>query len=90
MERGGEAALEATRFQAEKALGAFLRGPLELVQVVTEKRATFRCTPALRRPPLRIAKNLWAAGDYLEGPYPSTLEGAVRAGIAAGHAASSS
>ena len=90
VERGGEAALEATRFQAEKALGAFLRGPLELVQVVTEKRATFRCTPALRRPTKRIAVNLWAAGDYLEGPYPSTLEGAVRAGIAAGYAASSS
>ena len=83
---GGEAALEATRFQAEKALGAFLRGPLEMVQVVTEKRATFRCTPALRRPTMRIAMNLWAAGDYVEGPYPSTLEGAVRAGIAAGHA----
>jgi hypothetical protein len=24
-----------------------------------------------------------AAGDYVAGPYPATLEGAVRAGIAA-------
>jgi predicted NAD/FAD-dependent oxidoreductase len=23
------------------------------------------------------------AGDYIEGPYPSTLEGAVRSGVAA-------
>ncbi|MFM8344024.1 MAG: FAD-dependent oxidoreductase, partial [Betaproteobacteria bacterium] len=25
----------------------------------------------------------WVAGDYVEGPYPSTLEGAVRSGVAA-------
>jgi hypothetical protein len=35
---------------------------------------------------MRIAESLYAAGDYLDGPYPSTLEGAVRAGIAAGRA----
>jgi monoamine oxidase len=27
-----------------------------------------------------IAPGLVAAGDYVEGPYPATLEGAVRAG----------
>ena len=48
-----------------------------------EKRATFACTPNLQRPPARIAPGLWAAGDYIAGPYPATLEGAVRAGLAA-------
>ncbi len=52
------------------------------LQTVVEKRATFACTPALRRPPLRIQAGLAAAGDYIEGPYPATLEGAVRSGIA--------
>jgi len=82
-----DATLAATRQQAEAALGPFLKGPLDVVKVVTEKRATFRCTPALARPPMEIADRLWAAGDYLDGPYPSTLEGAVRSGIAAGRAA---
>ncbi|MFX8004414.1 hypothetical protein ABTK66_18735, partial [Acinetobacter baumannii] len=50
---------------------------------LTEKRATFACTPGLVRPPARIAPGLWAAGDYIDGPYPATLEGAVRAGQAA-------
>lgn len=42
---------------------------------LTEKRATFACTPGLVRPPARIAPGLWAAGDYIDGPYPATLEG---------------
>ncbi len=54
--------------------------PPRLVRVMAEKRATFRCTPALDRPPARIAPGLVAAGDYVEGPYPATLEGAVRSG----------
>jgi len=52
------------------------------VQTVVEKRATFACTPALVRPPPHIAPHLFACGDYIDGPYPSTLEGAVRSGIA--------
>jgi len=51
--------------------------------VLTEKRATFRCTPALERPPMAIAPGLLAAGDYVRGPYPATLEGAVRSAVAA-------
>jgi monoamine oxidase len=27
-----------------------------------------------------VAPGLFAAGDYVAGPYPATLEGAVRAG----------
>ncbi len=57
---------------------------LELVQTVVEKRATFACTPALQRPSNAIAPGLWACGDYVRGPYPATLEGAVLAGTAVG------
>jgi squalene-associated FAD-dependent desaturase len=65
--------------QAQDQLG--LR--LQAVQTVAEKRATFACTPGLQRPPLQIAPSLLACGDYVEGPYPATLEGAVRSAIAA-------
>ena len=60
---------------------------LRALQTVVEKRATFACTPGLVRPPTPIAPGLWAAGDYVEGPYPATLEGAVRSGSAAARAA---
>jgi hypothetical protein len=53
---------------------------LHIVQTVVEKRATLACTPAQLRPQSRIAQNLFACGDYVRGPYPSTLEGAVRSG----------
>ena len=33
-----------------------------------------------------IAAGLLAAGDYVEGPYPATLEGSVRAGVRAARA----
>lgn len=54
-----------------------------LLRSLAEKRATFRCTPGLRRPRAAIAPGLFAAGDYVAGPYPATIEGAVRAGEAA-------
>jgi predicted NAD/FAD-dependent oxidoreductase len=53
---------------------------VQVLQTVVEKRATFACTPALQRPPSAIAPGLWACGDYVQGPYPATLEGAVRSG----------
>lgn len=53
----------------------------------TQRHATFACTPGLQRPSAAIAPGLWAAGDYVQGPYPATLEGAVRAGLAAAEAA---
>jgi len=53
-------------------------------RVFVEKRATFACTPGLKRPgaetPLR---NFLLAGDYTAGGYPGTIEAAVRSGIAA-------
>ncbi|MEY2952573.1 MAG: hypothetical protein RLZZ401_660 [Pseudomonadota bacterium] len=57
-----------------------------IVQTVIEKRATFACTPKLQRPAMRIGDGLLACGDYIDGPYPATLEGAVRSGIAAAEA----
>ena len=56
---------------------------MQPVQTLVEKRATFACTPALQRPPPSIAPGLLACGDYVTGPYPATLEGAVRSGRAA-------
>ena len=56
---------------------------LELVQTIVEKRATFACTPGLQRPAAQIAPGLLACGDYVAGPYPATLEGAVRSGLQA-------
>ena len=75
----GDAALTQARAQ----LAQHLRGEPVLLRVLTEKRATFRCTPGLQRPPARIAAGLCAAGDYIDGPYPATLEGAVRSAIGA-------
>lgn len=67
--------------QARRELG--LEG-LVPIQTVIEKRATFACTPGLQRPARKISNGLWACGDYIAGPYPATLEGAVRSGTAAG------
>ena len=53
------------------------------VRTIVEKRATFACTPGLQRPGINIAPGLLACGDYVDGPYPATLEGAVRSGLAA-------
>ncbi|WP_157315280.1 hydroxysqualene dehydroxylase HpnE [Chitinibacter sp. GC72] len=70
-------------------------------QVITEKRATFACTPDLVRPDNRTEiAGLYLAGDYTaglasmnangfedaRGEYPATLEGAVRSGVKAARA----
>lgn len=68
-------ALQAQVVQQAAELG----WAVEPVQTVVDKRATFACTPGLVRPPLRIAPGLLACGDYVEGTYPATIEGAVRA-----------
>ncbi len=79
VERGGCA--EAVLAQAGRELD--WATPPVFDRLLTEKRATFACTPGLARPPAPIAPGLWAAGDYVEGPYPATLEGAVRSGLIA-------
>jgi squalene-associated FAD-dependent desaturase len=50
----------------------------EVLAIISEKRATFACTPELQRPSHHIAPGLLAAADFVDGPYPATLEGAVR------------
>lgn len=57
-----------------------------LLHTAAERRATFACTPALARPTMHVAPGLLAAGDHVQGPYPATLEGAVRSGQAAAEA----
>ena len=83
VERGSEATVREVQAQAVQQIPALRGLATELLRVVTEKRATFLCLPALQRPPATVASTLRAAGDYVAGPYPATLEGAVRAGIAA-------
>lgn len=81
VERGLDATAAAVLAQAREAFGeAAWPGGVELVRVLAEKRATFRCTPGLGRPAPDIAARLVAAGDYVAGPYPATLEGAVCSG----------
>lgn len=60
-----------------------LAAPLDFF-VIKEKRATFRAVAGVDRlrpqNKTRLA-GLWLAGDYTLGPYPATLEGAVRSGV---------
>jgi hydroxysqualene dehydroxylase len=89
VERGNAATLDAVIAQAQTHLARFSPEPAaspvrwDLVKIVTAKQATFSCRPGLQRPPAQIAPGLIAAGDYVEGIYPATLEGAVRSGIKA-------
>ena len=77
---------EGTRADIEALVIAQAKAQLGLdlqpLQTVVEKRATFACTPGLVRPGKLVAPGLYACGDYIDGPYPATLEGAVRSGMA--------
>ena len=89
--RGTKQALEAATLQQAQALLASLRTPtsLEVIGTVVEKRATFACTAGVLRPcaqPLAHWPSLQVCGDYIQGPYPGTLEGAVLSGQQAAHA----
>lgn len=85
VERGLHAAARAMIGQARRHFPGSFDGPDEcvLLHVTAEQRATFACTPGLKRPPAFIAPGLFAAADYVAGPYPATLEGAVRSAEAA-------
>ena len=72
----------AAQVTAQAALQLGLQN-MQVLQTVVEKRATFACTPGLQRPGARLATGLLACGDYVDGPYPATLEGAVSSGLQA-------
>lgn len=56
-------------------------------KIISEKRATFSCTPGLQRPPnITALPGLFIAGDYTQSDYPATLESAVRSGMLAAQA----
>jgi squalene-associated FAD-dependent desaturase len=69
--------------QAREQLG---QADLQPVLTVVERRATFACVPGLVRPRQAVAPGLLACGDYVDGAYPATLEGAVRSAIDAARA----
>lgn len=81
VELGLQATGDAVLQQWAQAFGP--QRPAALMAVRAERRATFSCTPALQRPDARPVTGITVAGDYVAGPYPATLEGAVRAGMVA-------
>ena len=59
--------------QGEAILGV----ALQAASTIVEKRATFACTVQMKRPAKLALVGLSVVGDYVDGPYPSTIEGAV-------------
>ncbi len=85
---GARAVIESQVLQQATAQLALPPGQkMSAVQTVVEKRATFACTPGLQRPGMAVLEGLSACGDYVAGPYPATLEGAVLSGSALAAAA---
>ncbi|MBI3146410.1 MAG: FAD-dependent oxidoreductase [Pseudogulbenkiania sp.] len=51
-------------------------------RVLVEKRATFAAVAGLARPGVRIGVQCgYLAGDWVDSPYPATLEAAVQSGV---------
>ncbi len=87
IERGADAMATAVRQQAIDALPQSFAAALPIVvHTAMERRATFACSAHLNRPAMVVTDGLLAAGDYVEGPYPATLEGSVRAAVRAANA----
>jgi hydroxysqualene dehydroxylase len=60
-------------------------------KTITEKRATFACTPDAPRPTnTTAAPGFFLAGDYTASPYPATLESAIASGLEAARLATRS
>jgi squalene-associated FAD-dependent desaturase len=81
---GHEALATAIAAQLAKAFRVPELAHPEWVKVISEKRATFSCTPSLVRPDNATSLDgLMIAGDYTAGDYPATLESAIRSGVKA-------
>ncbi|MFN3565240.1 MAG: hydroxysqualene dehydroxylase HpnE [Burkholderiaceae bacterium] len=83
-QRDRAAVVAAVARQLTADLG--LPAPLAAAMII-DKHATIVPAPGLQRPPARLAApGLYLAADAAASPYPSTIEGSVRAGLAAAKA----
>jgi squalene-associated FAD-dependent desaturase len=88
IELGHERLCAAVARQLAETFKAPALEKLAWSKAISEKRATFACTPALSRPKNETGiDGLLLAGDYTDSDYPATLEAAVRSGIRAAHLA---
>src|SRR6185312_2275712 len=84
--RGKEAVADAVVAQYRRQFDVPRAATIDVASVRADRRATFRCTAGVVRPGREVAPGLQAAADWVDGPYPATLEAAVLAGEAAAHA----
>ncbi len=82
-DRGNDGIAAAAIEQYREAFGIGADERVACTSIRADRRATFRCVAGVTRPPAQIAQGLLAAGDYVAGRYPATLEAAVLAGEAA-------
>ena len=79
---GAAIALQLSTVFGEPLLATPMR-----VKIISEKRATFSCTPGLVRAACASGiDGLMLAGDHVASDYPATLEAAVRSGVNAARA----
>ena len=65
LDLGAPATEAAVLRQAAMLCGGDLPYGTQVLRLIAEKRATFRCTPALRRPPADVGPGVAAAGDHV-------------------------